>query len=44
MMQQLDKGQFLEAAKSKVKSHVDNEHFVLMKRERTMTSPSSAGG
>ena len=31
-MQQPDKREFLEAAKSEVKSHVDNEHFVLIKR------------
>ena len=31
-MKQPDKAQFLQAAKDEVKSHVDNEHFVLFKR------------
>jgi hypothetical protein len=31
-MQQPDKQEFIKAAEKEVKSHVDNEHFVLMKR------------
>jgi hypothetical protein len=31
-MQQPDKADFLKAAEAEVKSHVDNEHFVLMER------------
>jgi hypothetical protein len=31
-MQQSDKAEFIKAATAEVKSHVDNEHLVLMKR------------
>jgi hypothetical protein len=31
-MQQPDKKEFIKAAEKEVKSHNDNEHFVLMKR------------
>jgi hypothetical protein len=31
-MQHLDKKEFIKAAEKEVKSHVENEHFVLMKR------------
>jgi hypothetical protein len=32
-MQQSDKAEFIKAAIAEVKSHVDNEHFVLMRRD-----------
>jgi hypothetical protein len=32
-MQQSDKSEFIKAAIAEVKSHVDNKHFILMKRD-----------
>jgi hypothetical protein len=32
-MQEPDKAEFLKAAMSEVKSHVDNQHFTLMRRD-----------